>query len=128
MPNLEAPGFYERAKFTAAGRADDFLKSIEPDFYEAETSSVECPIGHVALVKIDRDMIAQYVSREGDPWMSEARNFEPGWYIVRSDDNGLVWGLGYGPLDSVFNEESARADFAEAEEAYAIWSGDDEGW
>lgn len=128
MPNLDAPGYYDRAKFETGSRADDFLRTITPDEAEDDTSSVECPIGHVMLVKIDRDMIRDYVSEAGDPWMSESRNFEPGWYIIRTDDRGFVFGIGYGPLDSTHNEELARADFAEAAEAYAIWSGDEEGW
>ena len=121
MPTLDNPGFYERAKFTAAGRADDFLKSLTPDDAIDDCGSVGCPIGFVMLVEIDRDLIREYVSREGDPWLSMSSNFEPGWYIVKTDDNGLVWGIGYGPLDSTFNEEAARADFEEACNAYSEW-------
>lgn len=129
MPSMDAPAYYDRAKWTAAGRADDFLKWISPDYYEADTGSVEEPIGWVGLIKIDRTLIAEYVSTFGDPWMSEALNFEPGWYIVRQDDNGLVWGLGYGGWCNQHDaicydthaESSARADFEEAEQVSAHW-------
>jgi len=47
---------------------------------------------------------------------------EPGWYVTRQDDNGLIWAMSYGPLDSTFNEENARADFAEAESVFDSWS------
>lgn len=120
MPSIEAPAYYDRAKFETSGRADDFLRSLDTSFAVAETSTVECPLGHLSLHLITRDQIAEYVSREGDPWMSEERNFSPGWYIVRTDEQGFIFGIGYGE-DYVFNEEGARADFAEAEYAYAMW-------
>lgn len=123
MPSLDAPGYYDRAKFTAAGRADDFLKSLDLDQYIDDFGDQnECPLGWVGLIEITSDMVAEYVSREGDPWLSERRNFEPGWYNVRMDSNGLVWGIGYGPSDSTFNEEAAREDFNEGLRAYIVWS------
>lgn len=120
MPTLDNPGHFERSKHIAAGRADDFLKSYSPDYFLAETGNVESPIGFLALVDITREDIAEYVTREGDPWMSEARNFSPGWYLIKFDNNGLVWGIDYGG-SSTFSEEAAREDFAEADRAYGEW-------
>ena len=122
MPSLDAPGYYDRAKFTAAGNADDFLKSLSIDDSIDDLGDVnEFPLGHLMLVNVTRDMIAEYVTREGDPWMSERRNFEPGWYIVKTDSNGLIWGIGYGE-DCTFNEEAARADWNEALRVWIEWS------
>ena len=122
MPSLDAPGHYDRAKFTAAGNADDFFKTLPIDYFIDDCGhQEEFPLGWVGLVKVDRDMIAEYVSNVGDPWISMTRNFEPGWYIVRLDSNGLVWGIGYGE-DSTFNEEAARSDFNEALRIWVEWS------
>lgn len=121
MPSLDAPGYYDRAKFTAAGNADQFFKRIDLDEAIDDCGSVDMPLGHLMLVNVTRDMVAEYVSTCGDPWMSERRNFEPGWYIVRQDDNGLVWGIGYGE-DCTFNEEQARHDWNEALRVWIAWS------
>lgn len=129
MPTIENPTFYERADGTAPGRADQFLKWLDLDEYVADTGDVEQPLGWVGLIQITRDQIATWVSSQGDPWMSEARNFAPGWYIVRQDSNGLVWGMSYGGFcdqhqaycADTHAEESARADFAEAEAVAAAW-------
>lgn len=129
MPTLNNPGHYERAEYESAGNADAFLKWLDEADALDVTGSTESPIGHVMLIQIDRGMIRDWVSSAGDPWMSERRNFEPGWYIIRTDDNGLVWGIGYGGYCSehddfcgdTLNEEKARADFEEAEAVYAAW-------
>lgn len=122
MPCNLAPDFYERASYETPARAENFLMSIDNTQVLAETGNVTSPLGHISLVNITRDMIAEYVSAAGDPWMSERRNFEPGWYIVRVRvrDGILISGIGYGE-DYVFNEEGARADFAEAVAAHEIW-------
>jgi len=120
MPSTDAPTHYERSKYILPSRADDFLKFIEEDWYEAVTGSVESPVGWVGLVHVDRDLIARWVAFAGDPWMSEARNFSPGWYIVRIDDNGLVFGIDYGGEETLA-EENARADFDEADRTYMEW-------
>ena len=122
MPCNLAPDFYERASYETPARADNFLMSIDNTQVLAETGNVTSPLGHISLVNITRDMIAEYVSAAVDPWMSERRNFEPGWYIirVRVRDGVLISGIGYGE-DYVFNEEGARADFAEAVTAHEIW-------
>lgn len=115
MPTLENPTFYDRAAYIAASRADDFLRDVSPDYFDAQDGDVDSPFGHVSLVEITRDDIASYVSREGDPWMSERRNFEPGWYLIRLNSDGLIWGMFYS------TEQDARDDFAELEEAYGEW-------
>ena len=123
MPSILAPDYYDRAAYETSTRADDFLMSLDNTKVLGETGSVTSSLGHVSLVKITRDMIAEYVSAAGDPWMSERRNFEPGWYIVRlrvRDGVLTISGIGYGE-DCVFNEEGARADFAEAVTAHENW-------
>lgn len=123
MPSILAPDFYERASYETSTRADNFLMSLDNTHVLAETGDVISPLGHLSLMNITRDMIAEYVSAAGDPWMSERRNFEPGWYIVRVRvRNGVltISGIGYGE-DCVFNEEGARADFAEAVAAHEDW-------
>ena len=130
MPCNLAPDFYERASYETSTRADDFLMSLDNTKVLGETGSVTSSLGHVSLVKITRDMIAEYVSAAGDPWMSERRNFEPGWYIVRvrEEKGGVkVAGIGYGGscdehygelCADTHSESQARADFAEAVETY----------
>jgi hypothetical protein len=121
MPSIDAPSYYEHAKTQAAGRADAFLKWLDENEYLAVTGEVDCPLGWVGLIEITGPEIATWVSSQGDPWMSEKRNFETGWYIVKIDNNGLVWGLYYG--QGTLAEEGARADFAEAEATYELWLG-----
>jgi hypothetical protein len=129
MPSIENPTFYERAEYVAAGNADDFFKWLDTDEFVETTGEAESPLGWVGLLRCDRDLIATYVSTFGDPWMSERRNFSPGWYIVRIDDAGFVWGMAYGGNCDLHGdlcadtaaEEAARADFAEAEEVASAW-------
>ena len=45
---------------------------------------------------MSRDDIREYVSEMGKPWFTERRNFSPGWYIIRTNSDGLVWGISYG--------------------------------
>lgn len=120
MPSIQNPAYYERASFIAPGRADDFLRWLDNDEYISFTGEVDSPFGWVGLIKITPEMIRTWVSSAGDPWMSERRNFDAGWYIVRINSDGIIWGLGYGE-DYTMPEESARADFAETESAYAEW-------
>jgi len=134
MPSKTHPALYERAAFIAPGRADDFLKWLDENDAVEVTGACLAPTGHVMLMLIDRDIISTWVSSQGDPWMSEGRNFTPGWYIVRTDDTGFVWGIGYGGWCEMHDdnctdthaEELARADFAEAEAVYGAWLGDEE--
>lgn len=115
MPSIENPTWYEHAIATAPGHADDFFKWLDEADAIDYTGDIASPVGHVMLYEVDSDIIATYVSTFGDPWMSEARNFNPGWYIIRQDDNGFVWGMEYDV------EAYARADFNSAAELYAAW-------
>lgn len=123
MPSIDAPTHYERSGGIASSTTDAFFKWLDDlDFIET-TGTVDSPLGFVGLINLDRETITRYVVQNAtNPiWMSDRANFDAGWYIVRYDDNGLVWGLMYGE-DCVFNEERARADFAEAERVHAAWS------
>lgn len=97
---------FNNAEYMAAGYADDFLKWIDDLYYAEITGSVDEPPGWCGLVHIDRDLIASYVSEAGDPWISERRNFTPGWYIIRIDSDGFVWGYHYA------DQDAAESDFA----------------
>jgi hypothetical protein len=120
---------FEHANSISAARGDSFLKWISPDYYESDTGHVESPMGHVALVKIDPTMIAQYANEMGDPWITERRNFQPGWFLIKMDWRGLVYGYEYGGFCDMhqdfcadsFEEMKVRHDMAVIERAYAEW-------
>lgn len=120
MPSIEAPTWYERADWTAPSHADDFFKwwlgNYDPN---QDTGSVESPVGYVAVVTVTSVDISNYVSTFGDPWMSESRNFSPGRYLTRQDDNGLIWAMHYG------TDEALDADFEEANLTYLTWAEED---
>lgn len=129
MPSIQNPAFYDRADSIAPGRSDDFIKWIDQVQYLDTTGDVESPVGWVGLIKIHPDLIAEYAASMGDPWITERRNFEPGWYIVRQDEFGMVFAMVYGGLcwnhddfcTDTMSEQNARADFGEAESVYATW-------
>lgn len=130
MPSIDNPGFYERADYIMSSRTDEFFKRLDLDEVAEYTGSTEEPIGFVQLVQVTREMIREYVGTTGDPWMSDRKNFDSGWYITRQDDNGLIWAMSYGggcdEHDGDFcadtsAEEAARADYAEANEASVVW-------
>ena len=116
MVNLE----YWNAEYTAPSRADTFLKhtSLAADDTDG---NVEAPMGWFCYMDINRDDVAAYVSRFGDPWLSEARNFQPGWYAIVEDNNGLVFGFFYGVSSDLKAGEKAREDFETARKAYVAW-------
>lgn len=125
MPSISAPTFYERADGVMSSRTDEFFKRLDLDEAVEYTGSTEEPVGFVMLVQVTRQMIREYVSTAGDPWMSETRNFAPGWYITRQDSNGLIWAVSYGGWcdqhDAFCAEERARADYAEANAVSIAW-------
>jgi hypothetical protein len=123
MPNIYSPGHYDRSKFIADNQYDDFFKLLTEDDAVEFTGSTESPLGHVMLVHLDRGSIGAIMGEQEHPEMYSVP--EVGWYNVRKDDNGLIWGIGYGP-DSTFTEEGARADFAEAKQAHNDWCNFDE--
>lgn len=130
MPSISAPTWYERADYVMSSRTDEFFKRLDLDEAVEYTGSTEEPVGFVMLVQVTRQMIREYVSTAGDPWMSERRNFDAGWYITRQDDNGLIWAMSYGGAcdehDGDFcadthAEEQARADYNEANQVSLAW-------
>jgi hypothetical protein len=120
---------FEHETGVSPARGDDFLKWIDEIYYESVTGSVESSTGWVDLIKIGPDLIALYVSALGDPWMSERRNFAPGWFLVQINDQGLAWGHEYGGFCDIhqnfcadsFEEMKVRHDMGVVERAYAEW-------
>ena len=118
MPSTEAPTHYERTSGTEPESKDHFFKWLNPDDMVQDTGNVEAPVGWVGLVLVDEDMRSTFLIQ--NTWANVDNVPDAGWYIVRQDDNGLVWGLSYGE-DATFNEERARADFMEAFQTYEKW-------
>lgn len=108
------------ADHVAAGAADPFLRAIDPVGYESEGGDVEAPTGHWALVHVSRDMVRQWVSAEGDVWLSHERNFPTGWYIVITDQAGFVYGHHYAGGDF---DPGLSADLEALADAYSQWLG-----
>lgn len=123
MPSIQNPAHYERCAGVAESEQDPFFRQIGADDAEDDTGSTESPFGWVVLVRLDDELIGRIVNEHLVPmgYAEAYRVPKPGWYIIRCDDNGLVWGIEYGPLDDTLAEEKARADFAEAEAAYVDW-------
>jgi len=100
-----------------SSRADDFLRYYLTENPGDESGHVEAPTGYFAKVQIVQSEIAEWVSSEGDPWMSERRNFAPGWYIIQVNNLGFVHGFQYP------SQEAAQTDFDEADREYEVWAG-----
>lgn len=108
----------------APSRTDSFFRYHDSERTSVEfDGDVESPIGHFTLLEVTRSVIADYVSEWGDPWISEARNFSPGWYILVVGEDGTIWAFDYRG-DGVFAEERARKDFREAQRVYSEWTAD----
>lgn len=121
MPSTEAPTYYERCSGVCPSITDPFFQAISLGEAIEDTGDVESPVGFVALVKVDEDLI-QWYRESVNVWATEDDELpDEGWYVVRKDDNGLVWAMDYGE-DCTFNEEKARADFAEAVNTYERWT------
>lgn len=118
-----------------SSRADDFFRYHDHErTMVEETGSVESHVGHATLRKVERDVIAAYASEHGDPWVTERRNFTPGWYVDVRGEDGTVWAFYYGgycaehdDVEGTLPEEVARRDFAEAQRVYSQWLDDVEG-
>lgn len=119
MPSSLEPAYYDRPHDTAVPRLDYFMKWAT-EHSVAETGEVDSPVGYVALVPIDNDLLAVWFTEESNNGYSYPTEDEQGWYIVRIDSNGLVWGLHYGD-HGTYAEQNARLDFAEAEKTYEAW-------
>jgi len=124
MPSTQNPAYYERSSGFCHSILDTFFKYLTLDDAEDYTGDVDAPVGFVQIVQLDDSLISGIVNEHMVPiGMMESHYVpEPGWYVTRQDDNGLIWAMSYGPLDSTFNEENARADFAEAESVFDSWS------
>lgn len=121
MPSTEAPTFYERSRDALPSTFDPFLRHLQADWFTEETGDVESPLGFVALFCVDLELIQGMYADISSGVLDEMSIPSAGWYILRQDSNGIVWGLDYGG-SGTFSEEAARADFAEAEATYAAWS------
>ena len=121
MPSTYAPTYYEHSKGIMPEKHDPFFKFIGIDETLADTGSVEAPVGWVALVYLTEDLIRgmEYEYAPTGYNLTKEEYPEPGWYIIRQDDNGLIWAMIYG--EGTLAEEGARADFASAESTYADW-------
>lgn len=103
------------AQSVASTRSDGFIRWYLTSGYSfEETGTVEWE-GYFALADIDGGEVAEYVSEEGDPWMSEHRNFEPGHYIIKQNNDGLVWAYQYA------SHAMAEVDFDKIRAAFADW-------
>lgn len=111
MPSIESPTHYERSKGIAHRSTDEFFKFVESDDYCGNTES---PLGYVMLVNVDGEMLDSFLETTTD-----GATPDQGWYVTRTDDNGIVWAMIYGT--GVFAEEGARADYAEAEKVASAW-------
>jgi hypothetical protein len=128
MPSIEAPTYYDRTKGILPGRYDSFFKWVNAymDCADHETGEVDSPLGFVALVEVDETMQNDFMHEENlpDDLCHECRNNhgvpDTGWYVTRLDSNGIIFAMEYG--EGTLAEESARADFAEAEKVAEAWS------
>ena len=104
-----------------SSHADDVLRHLA---HNTDEYTGQDEFGYtVTIMQISRGDIAEAVSAVGNPWASEQRNFDFGWYLVKISDNGLVWGwyYGYGPDSG----DTARRDYEQVERAYLNWVNDD---
>lgn len=121
MPTVEHPSYYSRSKGDEARTYEQtqFFRNLTPDNAVSETGSTEQPLGHVMLVSITFADIVEYLPSDSTLADLSMLGVEPGWYIVKADDNGLIWAMTYG--QGTFGEEQARADYAEAEAVALAW-------
>lgn len=115
---------FENGQLVTA-RADDYFRYHDQErTMVEEDGNVEGPVGHFTLREVTTSTIADYVSEHGDPWLSETRNFEPGWYIDVRGEDGTIWAFAYGSNEYTMPEEAARKDFAEAVRVHSEWQRD----
>lgn len=132
MPSPEAPTHYEHSKGIMPGRFDPFFKQYSIDYAEAECGNVESPVGFVMLLEVTNGDIVDWYESQGMSLDDMATHLlgldeyplDQGWYITRTDDNGLIWAMTYGT--GTLAEESARADYSSAERTYLDWCGGDD--
>lgn len=103
--NLESALSLPNAQSQARTRADAFFRwwlDFTPGY--PETGNVEW-YGYFVQAEVTRDDIRSYVAYAGDPWMSEHRNLEPGFYLIKVNGDGLIWAYQYA------SKAMARVDF-----------------
>lgn len=122
-------GAYDREPFGSLaehgtpGLADDFFRYHDKErTLVLDGGDVESPQGFFELLEVRPEVVAEYASRMGDPWVTMASNFPTGWYILQTNSDGILTGHYYGSQDATIPEEKARSDFGKLEEAYAEWS------
>ena len=88
---------FENSTHLAPSRSDSLLRyALNAVFSYDEAGSTEPPSTfYYAKIYIEPSLVAEYASAEGDPWVTEGRNFNTGWYIIRQNSDGIVWGHYY---------------------------------
>lgn len=128
---MPTPPIY--AEHTAPGRADSLLRYIaNQDTGPWTAGHVEASTGWFMTTMIDSTDIAEYASEFGDPWITEQHNFEPGYYMIQINNDGLIWGHYYGPpnIGHQWDNIPRRrmlADFNRMVRLFREWCGPDEG-
>jgi len=113
---------FTRAEFITAAHGDDVLRAVLPDgqmFTGSDTFGYTVTIMHLGRLEL-----ATTAAAVGNPWATENRNMPRGWYLIKQNSDGLVWGHYYG--DEEDSEANAFKDFAEVEQAYDTWATDDQ--
>lgn len=122
MPSIDAPSYYERSSGDVCQTYDqrEFFQAMASDPQpDHSTGDVEQPLGAVTLIEVTWDDIINHLPSDSGISAVVELNVEPGWYIVRQDDNGLTWAMSYGT--QTFGEQAARADYAEACQVSEAW-------
>lgn len=115
MPSIDAPTHYERANHIMLDRFDRFFKyAVDGEDF---VGSVDSPLGAVTLLNLTADDVRSIATDAAIPFGEYPSD---GWFICRQNDDGLIWAMHYG-FDVTFNEERARADYAEAEAVSSAW-------
>lgn len=117
--SLSERQFFANADHEAADRSDSLLRWANGGaFVHTETGSATEWDFHLSKIYISGDIVAQYASENGDPWVTESRNFTPGWYLVKTNSDGLVWGYRYA------SETYADSDFDHVNQVYSLFLGE----
>lgn len=85
---------FPNADHVAAANADLLFRTLA--HHEDEFTGDVTTVGWaVTKVYADRFSIAGFASAYGDPWVTEARNVAPGYYLVKVNSDGIVWAMHY---------------------------------
>lgn len=99
--------FLAKSDHVSAGIFDYALRHWLAEGFAVEEDGSVDEYGHIALMEITRKDVAFLANTEGDPALSA--RFTPGWYVVRTDGLGFVFGHYY------LDEKTAREDFTTAQ-------------